>query len=86
MFNPNQQVYTGTDVGRVVYYDYLNDLVSIMHRKNDYSWYQKTYPVAAVTSMTIGKIPWDLNTPFQTKKYVPQPKSWLDNLWTFLAA
>jgi hypothetical protein len=86
MFDPNQQVYTATDVGRVVYYDHLNDIVLVMHRKNDYTWHQHTYPADAVTVMTIGKIPWDLNTPFQTKKYVPRPKYWLDNLWTILAA
>jgi len=86
MFDPNQQVYAGTDVGRVVYYDSLNDIVSVMHRKNDYTWYQKSYPAEIVTLVTIVNIPWDLHTPFQTNKYVPRPKSWLDNLWSILAA
>ena len=86
MFDANQEVYTGTDVGRVVYHDISTDNVSVMHRKNDYTWYQKTYPVDVVTAMTVGNIPWELNTPFRAEKYIPRQKSWLDNLWGFLAA
>ena len=86
MFDLDQQVYAGTDVGRVVYYDQSAGLVSVMHRKNDYLWYQKTYPAEVVTAVTNVNIPWNMNTPFQGARYVPRPNSWLDTLWSRLAA
>jgi hypothetical protein len=84
MFAPNQAVFAGTDVGRVVYYDIENLNVVVLHRKNDYTWYEKTHPSTNVTAMII-PLPWDLKTPFMSPKYVAIPKSWLDSFWSLLA-
>lgn len=81
--NPNQAVFAGSDVGRVVFYDPENFTVKVLHRKNDYTWYERTYTEEAVTPMS-QNLPWDLNTPFMTKKYIPRTKSWLDNFWALL--
>jgi len=85
MFTPNQAVYAGCDVGRVIFYDTENATVVVLHRKNDNTWYQRRYPADSVSNILV-PLPWDLNTPFQTKKYVPnQTKSWFHNFLEMLS-